>query len=230
MDANDKDFIALFCRVILFYIFSSKSCYAIYNITSSHALSQGQTLVSSNQIFELGFFSPNSSANTYVGIWYKKFSPFTVVWVANRDNPVTVADSPPSLTIGSNGNRELLDRNRNSVWSTNVKIRSNNSSVEILSDYGSLILKDDTQSLWKSFEHPGDTFLPGAELGRNVKTGESFVLTSWNSNSDPSVGDFTFGVSKTKPPEVAIWINESKKMQKKERYVSNIIGTTTTPI
>ncbi|XP_062086965.1 G-type lectin S-receptor-like serine/threonine-protein kinase At1g61370 [Humulus lupulus] len=183
MNANDKDFIALFCRVILFYIFSSKSCSAIFNITSSQALSQGQTLVSSNQIFELGFFSPNNSANTYVGIWYKQILPLTVVWVANRDNPLTVADSPPTLTIGRNGNLELLDRNNNSVWSTNVQIQSNNSSVAILSDYGNLILKYGTQG--------------------------EFCLTSWKSNSDPSVGKFTAEISKVEPPQAVIWINGS---------------------
>ncbi|XP_062086973.1 G-type lectin S-receptor-like serine/threonine-protein kinase At1g61550 [Humulus lupulus] len=192
-----------------FLTFSSKCCSAIFNITSSQALSQGQTLVSFNQVFELGFFSPNNSANKYVGIWYKQILPLTVVWVANRDNPLTVADSPPSLTIGSNGNLELLDRNNNSVWSTNVEIQSNNSSVAILSDYGNLILKYGTQYLWESFKHSGDTFLPGAELGFNVKTGESFVLTSWKSNSDPSVGKFTAGISKVKPPQAVIWINGS---------------------
>ncbi|XP_062086976.1 uncharacterized protein LOC133793693 [Humulus lupulus] len=210
MGTKDRIFIALFFRVTLFYIFSLKCCSAIYNITSSRALSQGQTLVSSNQLFELGFFSPNNSANKYVGIWYKQISPLAVVWVANRDNPLTVADSPPSLTIGSNGNLELLDRNNNSVWSTNVEIRSNNSSVAILSDYGNLILKDGTQDLWESFKHPADTFLPGAELGFNVKTGESFVLTSWKSNSDPAVGKFTAEISKQRPPQAIIWVNESK--------------------
>ncbi|XP_062086964.1 G-type lectin S-receptor-like serine/threonine-protein kinase At1g61550 [Humulus lupulus] len=204
MNANNNGFVALFYRIILFYTFSSKCFSAIYNITSSRALSQGQTLVSSNQIFELGFFSPNNSANKYVGIWYKQILPLTVVWVANRDNPLTVADSPPSLTIGSNGNLELLDRNNNSVWSTNVEIQSNISSVAILSDYGNLILKYGTQYLWESFKHSGDTFLPGAELGFNVKTGESFVLTSWKSNSHPSAG-----FSKVKPPQAFIWINGS---------------------
>ncbi|KAF4386945.1 hypothetical protein F8388_006900 [Cannabis sativa] len=209
MNSNERDFKALFFRIILLCSFSFKCFSAINNITSSQALSQGQTLVSSNQVFELGFFSPNNSANKYVGIWYKQISPIKAVWVANRDNPVSVADSPSTLTIGSNGNLELLDRNRNSVWSTNINIQSNNTTVAILSDYGNLILKDGTQNLWESFKHPGDTFLPGAELGFNVKTGENFALTSWKSNSDPSVGKFTAEISKLKPPQAVIWINGS---------------------
>ena len=176
MGAHRSDFNVLlaFTILVLFYLFPSNNSYAIYNITTSQALSHNQTLVSSNQIFELGFFSPNNSANQYVGIWYKQISPFKVVWVANRENPITVRDSPPSLTISSNGNLELLNGNRNSIWSTKVKIQSNDSSVAILSDFGNLVLKDDAsgQELWKSFEHLGDTFLPGAVLGFNVKTGE----------------------------------------------------------
>ena len=47
----------------------------------------GETLVSSGQIFELGLFSPGDSDTRCLGIWYKKF-PNTVVWVANRGKRV----------------------------------------------------------------------------------------------------------------------------------------------
>ncbi|PON85825.1 S-receptor-like serine/threonine-protein kinase [Trema orientale] len=213
MFAKGRDFWALvFSVVLLFYSFLSCYCDAIYNITSSQALSQLQTLVSPNQIFELGFFSPNNSANQYVGIWYKNDSPLKVVWVANRENPVTVKDSSPSLTIGSNGNLDLLDGNRNSVWSSKVSVRSSNSSVAILSEDGNLVLKDGIsgQELWHSFQHPGDTFLPGAVFGFNVKTGERFEMTSWKSDTDPSLGNFTAEISQQRPPEIFIRVDGSK--------------------
>ena len=47
----------------------------------------GETLVSAGGEFELGFFSPGGSFERYVGIWYK-WDKGTVVWVANRDDPV----------------------------------------------------------------------------------------------------------------------------------------------
>ncbi|KAL8506090.1 hypothetical protein ACS0TY_017084 [Phlomoides rotata] len=47
------------------------------------------SLISSGGSFELGFFSPNNSDNRYVGIWYWKIPVRTVVWVANKDNPLT---------------------------------------------------------------------------------------------------------------------------------------------
>ncbi|PON49304.1 Bulb-type lectin domain containing protein, partial [Parasponia andersonii] len=195
---------------LLFCMLPSRYCYEIYNITSTQALSQGQTLVSSGQIFELGFFIPNNSANQYVGIWYKRISPRTVVWVANRENPVTIADSAmATLTIGSSGNLELVNgTDKYVIWSTSVHVPSN-SSVVVLSNNGNLVLSDGVsgENLWQSFNHPTDTFLPGSVLGFNVKTGESYVLTFWKSESDPSPGNFTFGISSQSPPEVFIWIN-----------------------
>ncbi|KAF8395142.1 hypothetical protein HHK36_019083 [Tetracentron sinense] len=64
--------------------------------TQSITVSDGQTLVSSAQTFELGFFSPGNSKNNYIGIWYKN-SPSVVLWVASRENPIT--DSSGVLNI-----------------------------------------------------------------------------------------------------------------------------------
>ncbi|XP_030491512.2 G-type lectin S-receptor-like serine/threonine-protein kinase At1g61480 isoform X1 [Cannabis sativa] len=196
--------------LLSFFWFQSQYCYAIYNITSSQSLSKTQTLVSPNQIFELGFFNPNNSANLYVGIWYKNMSPRTVVWVANREKPLKVVDSSSeSLTIGSNGNLELVSsKNKSVIWSTNILVRSSGSIVE-LSDSGNLVLKDDKtgDNLWQSFQHSGDTFLPGATLGYNLKTGANYVLTSWKSDEDPSPGNFTLGISKQSPPQAYHWLN-----------------------
>lgn len=50
------------------------------------------------QSFELGFFSPGKSENRCLGIWYKS-TPETVVWVANRDDPI--AECYRVLTIKS---------------------------------------------------------------------------------------------------------------------------------
>lgn len=106
--------------LFLFNLFQSHNCYSIYNITATQSLSLGQTLISPRQEFELGFFTPNDSRNQYVGIWYKKISTGKSVWVANRENPITVLDPPASLIISSNGNLELVDGKLQSLWSTNI--------------------------------------------------------------------------------------------------------------
>ena len=193
--------------LLLLSSFLFQYCYAnveIYNISSSQALSLRKTLISSNQVFELGFFSPNNSTNQYVGIWYKGVSPFTVLWVANRENPFTGIST--TLAISSNGNLELLDEDNNSLWSTNTSVGSNSNSFALLSDDGNLVLKDGLsgQDLWQSFSHLGDTLLAGAVLGFNVKTGENFVLSSWKSIADPSPGNFTVGVSQKRPSQAFI--------------------------
>ncbi|KAL6314027.1 hypothetical protein AAG906_011761 [Vitis piasezkii] len=65
--------------------------------------------ISSGQSFELGFFSPGKSENRYLGIWYKS-TPETVVWVANRDDPI--ADSYRVLTITDSGELALFNQTK----------------------------------------------------------------------------------------------------------------------
>ncbi|KAG6398822.1 hypothetical protein SASPL_140293 [Salvia splendens] len=62
---------------------------AMDTIAATDVIRDGDTLVSSGGSFEMGFFSPGSSKNRYVGIWYKKVSIQTAVWVANRGTPLT---------------------------------------------------------------------------------------------------------------------------------------------
>ncbi|GLJ51351.1 hypothetical protein SUGI_1091830 [Cryptomeria japonica] len=52
------------------------------------SLAGNQTITSKNGTFALGFFSPKGTNNWYIGIWYARMSPKTIVWVANRDKPV----------------------------------------------------------------------------------------------------------------------------------------------
>ncbi|KAL5546957.1 hypothetical protein UlMin_006644 [Ulmus minor] len=195
-------FVLLLCSFLFQFSYVNAE---IYNITSSQTLSQGKTLISSNQVFELGFFSPNNSTNQYVGIWYKGVSPLTVLWVANRKNPFSSFST--TLAISSNGNLELLDGDHNSLWSTNTSVVSNSTTFALLSDEGNLVLKDGVsgQDLWESFFHLGDTLLVGAVVGFNIKNGNNFELSSWKSDTDPSLGNFTAGISRQGLPEAFIW-------------------------
>ncbi|GLU23157.1 hypothetical protein SLE2022_391820 [Rubroshorea leprosula] len=201
---NQRFSILLYAIFILLKLFLLHCYAAIYNITSSNPLSQNEILISPTQVFELGLFCPDNTTNQYVGIWYKNIAPRTVVWVANRENPVI--DSLASLKIGSDGNLKLVDGNEVTLWSTNVSVRSN-SSVAVLLDNGNFVLQDglSEQQLWQSFEHPGNTLLPGAGTGYDRETGERRVLSSWKSNSDPSRGDFVTEIVPRSPPQALIW-------------------------
>ncbi|KAL2932286.1 hypothetical protein RDABS01_037696 [Bienertia sinuspersici] len=61
----------------------------------------GDVLTSKAGKFTLGFFSPGNSTTRYVGIWFTKVSVQTVVWVANRNNPIN--DFHGILSINRNG-------------------------------------------------------------------------------------------------------------------------------
>ncbi|THG21957.1 hypothetical protein TEA_012204 [Camellia sinensis var. sinensis] len=156
----------LLCHILT----QSQSCFATDNLTQSKSISVSETLTSASQIFELGFFNSNSTAKKYVGIWYKKIPIRKVVWVANRENPLSVTDSGSSLTIGDDGNLRLLDGNQNTVWTTNITVYVNY-SVAVLLYTGNLVRRDGVsgESLWEDLSHPCDTSLPGMRLGLNTR-------------------------------------------------------------
>lgn len=173
------------------FIFTFNLCSARDTITINNNLQDGgeDTLISAGGYFELGFFTPNGSSNgrRYVGIWYHKLAPQTVVWVANRDNPLP--DSGGAFSITEDGNLRVLDRTGKSFWGTNLERSSSSKNMTVkLLDSGNLIVSDDKvkKILWQSFANPTDTFLPG------MKMDDSITLTSWRSHDDPAPGNFSF--------------------------------------
>lgn len=109
-------------------------------LTPTKPLSIGQTISSSDEVCELGFFSPNNTQHQYLGIWMKGIIPRVVVWVANREDPVT--DSSANLTISSNGTLLLFNGKHGLVWSSGESTSaSNGSQVELLNN-GNLVVMD----------------------------------------------------------------------------------------
>lgn len=163
-------------------------------ISDSSFLTENDTLVSPARTFELGFFKPGSSDNMYVGIWYKKISIKTVVWVANRDYPLTGVSSGNVLRIVSTGNLVLMNGASNVVWSSNST--SSGKATAQLDDTGSLVIKDRNHAkiLWQSFDNPTDTNIPGMKCGEDKLTGIEWHLSSWKSSQDPGIGNFTWSI------------------------------------
>ena len=161
-------------------------------ISIGQSLSGSQTMIAKEGNFELGFFTPGNSGNSYIGIWYKKLPGQTVVWVANRGNPVSNA-SGAELRLSDDGNLVVLNSFKVPVWSSNSTISTSNASVAVLLDTGNLVLKDGSNSstlLWQSFDHPTDTWMPGGWLGVNKITGEYQSITSWENPENPAPGPF----------------------------------------
>ncbi|PWA78653.1 S-locus glycoprotein domain-containing protein [Artemisia annua] len=182
--------------LLVFSINMQKICTAEIDIISySSFLTENDTLVSPGRTFELGFFKPGSSDNTYVGIWYKQISVKTVVWVANRDYPLTTNNvSSSMLRIDSVGNLVLKNYTDHVVWSSN-STSSGNATAQLY-DSGNLVITDGNSMkiLWESFDYPTDTRLPGMKLGKNYLTGAEWHLTSWKSIDDPTIGEFTWSM------------------------------------
>ncbi|KAK3424235.1 hypothetical protein EUGRSUZ_F01040 [Eucalyptus grandis] len=175
------------------------------SLSPGQSIKDGERLVSSGQSFELGFFSPENSKYKYLGVWYK-LSPEKVVWVANRNNPLT--DSNCVLTFSDERNLVVLNRSKSIIWSSNSS-RVLRNPVARLFDSGNLVVSENTSShsgacSWQSFDYPTDILLAGMRLGWSLKTGFEWSLTSWKSTDDPSSGDYTFGINVNGLPQLEV--------------------------
>ncbi|XP_008346134.2 G-type lectin S-receptor-like serine/threonine-protein kinase At4g27290 [Malus domestica] len=191
LKASTKMCLLLFYSSLLL-IFAAVFSIADDATSTFQSIRDGETVVSTGGTFELGFYSPDASNRRYVGIWYKKISVTTIVWVANRDTPLTDLSGVLKVT---NPGILVLNHNMSTVWSSNTSKTAQNPVARLL-DSGNLVVidrsDDDSENfLWQSFDYPGDTFLPGMKLGRNTVTGFNWHLRSWKSPQDPSQGNCT---------------------------------------
>ncbi|XP_065877269.1 G-type lectin S-receptor-like serine/threonine-protein kinase RKS1 [Euphorbia lathyris] len=194
------------CLLSLILCLIFKFSFSIDTITSTQPLRDGDFLVSTNQVFALGFFSPGISTRRFVGIWYNKV-PETVVWVANRDNPIN--GTAGILTV-DNRNLVLYENNKTRVsrWSSMVNVSSTTSFKAQLLDSGNLVLVDQKNSsnrIWESFDFPTDTTIPNMKLGQNRKTGKNWFLSSWKSIDDPGTGNIFLRINPAGFPQVFLY-------------------------
>lgn len=107
-----------------------------------------------NSTFFVVFAAAVSDNSTYLG------NSAAILWLANRDNPVTTT---AKLKFTSDGDLVLTDTDDNICWSTNTSGKSV-VSMSIASP-GNLMLHHSYNSIvWQSFDHPTDAWLPGQTL------------------------------------------------------------------
>ncbi|CAI0406959.1 unnamed protein product [Linum tenue] len=173
-------------------------------IAANESISDGSLVISRGGRFALGFFSPGSSSYRYLGIWYHDIGEQTVVWVANRNDPITgtsgilTGHGYCNLFLYSNSSSKLP------LWSANVSAGSNGTCVAQLLDSGNFVLKK-MYTVWQSFDYPTDTLLPGIKVGLNRRTGLSHLLTSWRSADDPGTGNFSFELNPSGSPQFFLY-------------------------
>ncbi|EOY28493.1 S-locus lectin protein kinase family protein, putative isoform 1 [Theobroma cacao] len=208
---KDKRFPFILASCNIFFSFIATTATLTTDILAANStLKDGQTLVSPGQIFELGFFSPGNSSHRYLGIWYKNI-PLTVVWVANRNSPIT--STAGSLVFSPQGSLSLLN-DTVFVWSVNVTRVLSNPILQLL-DNGNLALTDSSGAyIWQSFDYITDNLLPGMKLGWNLKTGLNRYMTSWIDTDDPAAGEFTVSLEQPETPQFVV----RKGTQKQNRW------------
>ncbi|KAH7837433.1 hypothetical protein Vadar_013807 [Vaccinium darrowii] len=174
-------------------------------ITPTQPITDPESIISRNNAFQLGFFNPINTTNRYVGIWYSNHPSEAVVWVANRQRPLT--DSFGTMIVSNDGNLLILNGQKQIIWSSNVSNLVANSSAQLL-DSGNLVIRDDSNGrpIWESFQHPSDSCLQNMKLGSDASVNVKTLLKSWKSSSDPSVGTFSASMnSLTAIPEFYVW-------------------------
>jgi hypothetical protein len=132
MDTKKNPWLILY----LFFLGSSVNnhfCLGADTISANQSLSGDQTIVSEGGNFVLGFFKPGNASIYYIGMWYStsKVSTQTIVWVANRDRPVS--DISSSVLRISDGNLVLFNEFQIPVWSTNLNSTTSSPVEAVLS-------------------------------------------------------------------------------------------------
>ncbi|KAJ3670320.1 hypothetical protein LUZ60_010644 [Juncus effusus] len=172
--------------LFFFSLFFSLKPYFSFSRTNSISLTSSlrsnQTLISKQEKFELGFFKPSQK-------------------------PITDPHSS-QLKISNDGNLVLLNSSSHQIWSTNTASKVTHA---ILSDTSNLILKNGSGSIvWQSFDHPGNTLMPGVRFGYNKITRQYTDITCWESPDNPAPAPFTMRFDPDGSNQYIMWWNGSE--------------------
>lgn len=197
-----------------------KTCTSLLDtLAPNQSIRDGETLVSCNGTFELGFFSPKDSTNRYLGLWFRNVTPITLMWVANRETPLE-KNSEGFLKINSNGVLMLLNGTTNTtVWSSNVTTKEVNNPIARVLDSGNLVVQNRNDSneehfSWQSFDYPCDTLLlNGMKLGWDLVTGHEIFLSSWKKNDDPAKGEYSLRIYRMGYPQLFKFKGSERKFR-----------------
>ncbi|CAO2842773.1 unnamed protein product [Amaranthus hypochondriacus] len=186
--------------LLYIFAFGARFCSPEDSIASNKLLKDPETILSNNGRFRLGFFGIPTTTNRYVGIWYNHPSEKEVVWVANRNNPLT--DSSGVLKLAVDGNLKVYNARNETLWSSNVNNPGTNFSIAQLLNDGNLVIKgflsnathENGKTIWQSFQDPTDSIIPNMSFS-SAPYANLRRVRAWKSPSDPSKGRFSLGIS-----------------------------------
>ncbi|KAB5529810.1 hypothetical protein DKX38_019891 [Salix brachista] len=155
---------------LIFFSSSSSSTIDRLSRASSLSVEHAADVLTSrpNGIFSAGFFPVGDNAYCFA-VWFSESyseGKRTVVWMANRDQPVNGRKS--ELSVLKSGNVIITDAGRFTVWSTDTV--SESSVFVYLHENGNLKLQNSGGGvLWQSFDSPTDTLLPQQLITKDMK-------------------------------------------------------------
>lgn len=128
-----------------------------------------------------GFFTPPGSRETYLGVWYARVTPRTVVWVptdVSLDGSVE-HNADASLCVDCE-DYDLLMMPPNTELLWHLQVPGIAQRAKLLGN-GNLVLYDaDGGVVWQGFDHPSGSLLPGMRIGLDVASGNNFSLAACN--------------------------------------------------
>lgn len=191
---------------IFILIFLSSPCQSDDQLTDTKPLFPKDMLISAGRDFALGFFSPTNSSNKiYIGIWYHNVPERTVVWIANRDSPIT-APTSASLAISNNSGLVLSDSQGHIFWTATSNTSGGAGTFAVLLSSGNFVLRSPNgTNIWQSFDHPTDTMLPTMRVILSYKSQPATRLFAWKGPDDPSTGDISCSMDPTSNLQMFIW-------------------------
>ena len=129
------------------------------------SLSIENRLVSANGEYSAGFFPVGDNAFCFA-IWFNKSTNSTVVWMANRDDPVDGTGS--KLSVLNEGKLILTNSVGITVWTNRTPALATSEATNLqlqLLNTGNLVLSNSKSIIfWQSFDSPTDTLLPQQAL------------------------------------------------------------------
>ncbi|KAL1558083.1 G-type lectin S-receptor-like serine/threonine-protein kinase LECRK3 [Salvia divinorum] len=147
------------------------------NVTlgSSIVANSNSTWTSPSGEFAFGFREVSPGA-FLLAIWFDQLTNKTIVWSANRDEPVPVGST---VRLSSDGTLELFDQRNRWLWANQAT--SGTVAYAAMLDTGNLVLASNTSAiLWQSFDFPTDTLLPTQVLNKEGALYSSISPTNFS--------------------------------------------------